>query len=64
MMLSLNNMSTFENRRSKAKLITMYKILNDNLDVPENDFISNHRPSRQGYFNQPQTLIDSYHEPR
>jgi len=54
------NVSTLENRRSKVKLITMYKILNDNLDVPKNDFIPNYHPSRQGYFNQPQTLIDFY----
>jgi len=40
MMLSLN-MSTLENRRSKAKLITKYKVLNDNLDVPKNNFILN-----------------------
>ena len=43
-----------------AKLITMFKILTGSLDVPSNEFSPNQRPSREGYFNQPQTMIDSY----
>ena len=46
-----------QKRRSKAKLITMYKILNDNLDVFKIDFVPNHRLLRE---NQPQTLTDFY----
>jgi len=43
-----------------AKLITMFKILTGSLDVPSNEFLPNQHPSREGYFNQPQAMIDSY----
>ena len=38
----------------------MYKILNGNLEVPTDDFLPNQRVSREGYFNQLQTMINSY----
>ena len=59
-MMSSLNMPTLEQRRNIAKLITMFKILTSSLDVPSNEFSPNQRPSREGYFNQPQTMIDSY----
>jgi len=52
-------MPTLELRRNKSKLITMYKIINDCLDIPKDDFILNYRKSK-GYYYQPQTMIDSY----
>ena len=51
---------TLEQRRNKAKLITMYKILNGNLEVPTDDFLPNQHLSRERYFNQLQTVINSY----
>ena len=59
-MMSSLNLSTLEQRRNNAKLIIMYKALNGSLCVPTDDFVPNHRPSREGYFNQLQTMIDSY----
>jgi len=59
-MISSLNLPTLEQRRNKAKLITMYEILNGNLEVPTDDFLPNQRLSREGYFNQLQTMIDSY----
>ena len=59
-MMSSLNLSTLEQRRNNAKLIRMYKALNGSLCVPTDDFVPNHRPSREGYFNQLQTMIDSY----
>ena len=38
----------------------MYKIINGNLSIPTNDFIPNHHPSREGYYKQLDTMIDSY----
>ena len=38
----------------------MYKIINGNLSIPTNDFIPNHCPSREGYYKQLDTMIDSY----
>ena len=58
-MMSNLNMPTLE-LRNKSKLITMYKIINDRLDIPKDDFIPNYRTSREGYYYQPQTMIDSY----
>ena len=40
-MISSLNLPTLEQRRNKAKLITMYKILNGNLEVPTDDFLPN-----------------------
>ena len=54
----LLSMPTLEQRRNIVKLITMYKILTGSLDVPSNDFSLNQCPSREGYFNQPQTMIE------
>ena len=59
-MMSSLNLSTLEQRRNNAKLIIMYKALNGSLCVPTDDFVPNHHPSREGYFNQLQTMIDSY----
>ena len=59
-MMSSLNLSTLKQRRNNAKLIIMYKALNGSLCVPTDDFVPNHRPSREGYFNQLQTMIDSY----
>ena len=38
----------------------MYKILNGNLEVPTDDFLPNQHLSRERYFSQLQTMIDSY----
>jgi len=59
-MISSLNLPTLEQRRNKAKLIAMYKILNGNLEVPTDDFLPNQRLSRESYVNQLQTVIDSY----
>ena len=59
-MISSLNLPTLEQRRNNAKLIIMYKALNGSLCVPTDDFVPNHCPSREGYFNQLQTMIDSY----
>ena len=59
-MMSSLNLSTLEQRRNNAKLIIMYKALNGSLCVPTDDFVPNHRPSREGYFNQLQPMIDSH----
>ena len=59
-MMSSLNLPTLEQRRNNAKLIIMYKALNSSLCVPTDDFVPNHHPSRVGYFNQLQTMIDSY----
>ena len=59
-MISFLNLPTLEQRRNNAKLIIMYKVLNGSLCVPTDDFVPNHRPSREGYFNPLQTMIDSY----
>jgi len=53
-------MPTLEQRRNKVKSITMYGIITGSLDVPSNDFSPNQHPSRAGYFNQPQAMIDSH----
>ena len=59
-MISSLNLPTLEQRRNNAKLTIMYKALNGSLYVPTDDFVPNHRPSREGYFNQLQTMIDCY----
>ena len=58
-MMSLN-LPTLEQRRNNAKLTIMYKALNGSLCLPTDDFVPNHCPSREGYFIQLQTMIDSY----
>ena len=59
-MMSSLNLPTLEERRNKSKITTMYKIINGNLSIPTNDLIPNHRPSREGYYKQLDTIIDSY----
>ena len=58
-MMSSLNLSTLEERRNNSKITTMYKIINGNLSIPTNVFISNHCPSREGYYKQLDTMIDS-----
>ena len=57
-MMSSLNLPTLEERRNKSKITTMYKIINGNLSIPTNDFIPNHRPSREGYYKQLDTSIN------
>ena len=59
-MMSSLNLPTLEERRNKSKITTMYKMINGNLSIPTIDFIPNHRPSREGYYKQLDTMIDSY----
>ena len=59
-MMSSLNLPTLKERRNKSKITTMYKIINGNLSIPTNDFMPNHRPSREGYYKQLDTMIDSY----
>ena len=59
-MMSSLNLPTLEERRNNSKMTTMYKIINGNLSIPINDLIPNHRPSREGYYKQLVTMIDSY----
>ena len=59
-MMSSLNLPTLEERRNKSKITTMYKIINGNPSIPTNDLIPNHRPSREGYYKQLDTMIDSY----
>ena len=54
------NLPTLEERRNKSKITTMYKTINGNLSTPTNDLIPNHRPSREGYYKQLDTIIDTY----
>ena len=58
-MMSLN-LPTLEERRNKSKITTVYKIINGNLSIPTNDLIPNYHPSREGYYKQLDTMIDSY----
>ena len=57
-MMSSLNLPTLE-ERNKSKIITMYKIINGNLGIATNDLIPNYRPSREGYYKQLDTMIDS-----
>ena len=59
-MMSSLNLPTLEQRRNNAKLTIMYKAFNGSLCVPTDDFVPNHSLSREEYFNQLQTMIDSY----
>ena len=51
-MLQLLELSTLQFRRRLAKLTTMYKIINGNLNIPSNSLIPNHRESKDEYFTQ------------
>ena len=59
-MMSSLDLPTLEERRNKSKITTMYKIINGNLSIPTNELIPNHCPSREGYYKQLDTMIDSY----
>jgi len=59
-MLSKLNLPLLQARRSEAKLLTFYKIINGYLTVPIDDLNPKLPSLRSGYFYQPMTLIDSY----
>jgi len=59
-MLHRLDLPTLQQRRAKAKLTLMYKILNDQIDVTKDVFITSDPRLRNGYFQQLVTNIDSY----
>jgi len=61
-MLSSLNLPLLQSRRTQAKLklSTFYKIINGLLIVPTNDLAPKISSLRNGYCNQPMTLIDAY----
>ena len=59
-MLTALDLPTLQSRRTRAKLIMMYKIINDLVNIPTNYFISPYPPLRRGYYKQLFTRIDSY----
>ena len=59
-MLTSLDLPTLQSRRMRAKLIMMYKIINDLVSIPKDYFISTDTPLRKGYYKQLFTGIDSY----
>ena len=59
-MLSTLNLPPLQQRRERAKLIMMYKIINDLIDIPKDYFTPNDLRLRKGYYRQLTTNIDSY----
>ena len=59
-MLSTLNLPPLQQRRERAKLIMMYKIINDLIDIPKEYFTPNDSRLRKGYYRQLTTNIDSY----
>ena len=61
-MLSTLNLPPLQQRRERAKLIMMYKIINDLIDtcIPKDYFTPNDSRLRKGYYRQLMTNIDSY----
>ena len=49
-MLTSLDLPTLQSRRMRAKLIMMYKIINDLVSIPEDYFISPDTPLRRGYY--------------
>ena len=58
-MLSSLNLPPLKQRRERAKLIMMHKIVNDLVDVPKDLFIPNDSQLRSGHYKQLMTNIDS-----
>ena len=59
-MLTTLDLPTLQQRRVRAKLIMMYKIINDHIDIPKDFFIPCDPQLRNGYFQQLMMNIDSY----
>ena len=59
-MLTTLDLPTLQQRRVRAKLIMMYKIINDYIDIPKDFFIPCDPRLRNGYYHQLMTNIDSY----
>ena len=58
-MLSTLNLPPLQQRRERSKLIIMYKIIIDLVDIPKDYFIPNDSRLRKGYYKQLMTKIDS-----
>ena len=59
-MLSSLNLPPLKQRRERAKLIMMYKVVNDLVNVPKDLFIPNDSQLRSGHYKQLMINIDSY----
>ena len=59
-MMSTLNLPPLQQRRERAKLIMMYKIINDLVDIPKDYFTPSDSRLRKGYYNQLMTYTDSY----
>ena len=59
-MLSTLNLPPLQQRRERAELIMMYKIINDLIYIPKDYFTPNDSRLRKGYYRQLTTNIDSY----
>jgi len=56
-MLYRLDLPTLQQRRARAKLIMMYKTINDQIDIPKDFFIPCDPRLRNGYFQQLQGFI-------
>ena len=59
-MLTALNLPSLKSRRNRAKVIMMYKIVNDMISIPTDYFIPCYPQLRKGYYRQLQTNIDLY----
>ena len=58
-MLSTLNLPPLQHRRERSKLVMMYKIIIDLVDILKDYFTPNDSLLRKGYYKQLMTKIDS-----
>ena len=59
-MLSELNLPTLQERRNRAKLQMLYKIIHHSVAIPDDCLVPIPSSLRRGYFNQLNTYVDSF----